>query len=424
VRTKNLGRTPISAAVLTVLCVAGCASEPTDSAVGSSPPIASAVADSGTAAPGPVASAPAVSVPAVSAPASSSPPDPCDAPIVEKTTSVPDVPMSDPAPVSLRICHPGIVRGRGQSVVLSGNDANNIGKLLDLAPAGTANCAYKPDVVLRFAYDDGTEEDVEVATVGCDQPAVFVGGRTWLITQTLADYLASGAIAPGLPSNPVPDVTALSLAEATAIITKAGLTIRSGGYVTDPLLSADTVVLQDPPGGTGIIGSEVYVLLSQQPARDCSAAQLAVDYHGLSYGTGEAFSDLDVRDTADTPCTLTGPISVVGLDAAGHAVTNQLTFTVVPDLILTARTPARVAGADVANGAVIAWVPLSADIRDGPDVGGSCAYHLVTPRTWIVTVGGGEKPVPNGAGVAEPPMGACLGRLDVPINPQQITALS
>jgi hypothetical protein len=308
--------------------------------------------------------------------------------------------------------------------VLGGNDANNIGKLLDLAPAGTATCAYKPDVDLRFAYDDGTEEDVEVATVGCDQPAVFVGGRTWLITQTLADYLASGAIAPGLPSNPVPDVTGLSLAEATAIITKAGLTIRSGGYVTDPLLSADTVVLQDPPGGTGIIGTEVDVLLSQQPAPACSATQLAVDYHGVQYGTGEAFSDLDVRDTAATPCTLTGPIAVVGVNASRHAVTNQLTFTVARDLILTARAPPRALDAGAPDNAVIAWVPLEADIRDGPDAGGSCVDHIVVPKTWLVDVAGGVKPVPNGAGASQPPMSACEGKLDVPLNPEPITPLS
>ena len=334
------------------------------------------------------------------------------------------MPVPDPDAVSLRICHPGAIEGRAGSVVLNRNDANNIGKLLDLAPEGAATCAYKPDVLLRFGYADGTEEDVEVATVGCDRPAASVGGRTWLLTQTFADFLSTDAIAPGLKGNPVPDVTGLSLAEATAVITHAGLTIRSGGRVTDPLLSADTVLLQDPPSGTGSIGTEVDVLLSQQPAPACKPAQLAIDYHGVQYGTGNAFSDLDVRDTAAAACTLTAPMSVIGLDAAGRTVTNHVTFTVALDLILTARAPARAVDGSVRDDVVIAWVPLEANVRDGPDAGGSCADHLVVPKTWLLSVGGGERRVPNGAGAAEPPMSACEGKLNVPLTPAQITSLN
>jgi hypothetical protein len=359
----------------------------------------------------------------VSAPASSSPPDPCLAPVAEQAGTV-SVPVPNPDAVSLRVCHPGAIRGRAGSVFLNQNDANNIGKLLNLAPEGTANCAYKPDVLLRFRYHNGTEEDVDVSTVGCDNPTVTVGGRAWLITQTLADYLSSDATMPGLPANPVPDVTGLSLSEATTVIARAGLTIRSGGWVTDPLLNADTVLLQDPPAGTGILGSQVYVLLSQEPAPACKTSQLAIDYHGVQYGTGEAFSDLDLRDTAATACTLTGPISVVGLGATGHAVTNQLTFAVARDLILTAHTAALAAGAGVPSDTVIAWVPLEANIRDGPDTGGSCADHLVVPKAWLITLADGEQRIPNGVSVAEPPMSACQGRLDVPVTPPQVTALT
>ena len=83
------------------------------------------------------------------------------------------------------------------------------------------------------------------------------------------------------------------------------------------------------------------MLLSQQPAPACSLGQLAFDYHGVQYGTGNAFSDLDVRDIAATPCTLTGPISVVGIDAGGRAVTNRLSLPVAGDLILTAHAAPR-----------------------------------------------------------------------------------
>jgi PASTA domain len=392
-------------------------------------PVASPIAN--TAAPHSAPASPASSTlaaassPPVSAPASS---DPCLAPLVEKAGSVPLLALGAD---SLLVCHPGAVAGRAGPVTLSGNDATNIGKLLDLAPQGTATCAYKPDVLLRFQFRSAAprrDEDVEISSVGCDHPIASVAGHTWLLPQTLADFLSADAIAPGAKGSapPIPDVTGLSLAEATQIITRAGMTIASGDRVTDPLLSAGTVVLQDPPSGAGMIGSttEVDVLLSQEPAPACSASQLAFDYHGVQYGTGDAFSDLDVRDTAATPCTLTGPMSVVGLDTAGRAVTNRLTFTVAPDLILTARAPARAIDSGAPDNVVIAWVPLEADVRDGPDAGGSCVDHLVVPNSWQVTVGGTEKRVPNGSGAAQPPMGACLGRLDVPINPPQITSLT
>jgi hypothetical protein len=340
------------------------------------------------------------------------------------------VPVLDPGADSLLVCHPGAVAGRAGPVTLSGNDATNIGKLLDLAPKGTATCLYKPDVLLRFEFTGAPtqDEDVEVSSVGCDHPIASVGGHTWLLPQTLADFLSTNAVATGAKATPppVPDVTGLSLAQATEVLARAGLTITPDERVTDPLLSPDTVVLQDPPAGPGMTwsGTEVDVLLSQQPASACSVGQLAFDYRGVQYGTGNAFSDLDVRDIAATPCTLTGPISVVGVDAGGHSVTNRLTLPVAADLILTARAPPREVDGSASKDVVMAWIPLEADVRDGPDANGSCADHLVAPKTWLVTVAGEQRAVPNGAGASEPPMSACQGRLNVALPPSTITALN
>jgi hypothetical protein len=325
---------------------------------------------------------------------------------------------------SLRICEPGGIPkklGRDRPVVLSANDAINIAKILDLAPPGTSNCADTPDALLRFGHGDGTEADVEVFSIGCEQPTASVGGHVLLIDPTLASFLSGDAIAPGLPGNPVPDVTGLSFAEATSVITRAGLTIRSGGRVTDPLLSTDTVVLQDPPSGTGIIGSEVDVLLSQQPAPTCAAAQLTVDYRGVGYGTGDAFGSFDIRDVGVRACTLVGPVSFVGRDAAGQPVTNRQTFAVSRDLVLTANAAMRDASDDIPMGASIAWVTIEADVRDGPDADGTCGGHLVIPAAWAVTVAGETKVVRNGSGTDETTMGACEGQL---IGPQPLIPIT
>lgn len=439
-------RTPISAVVVTVLLVAGCASRTTGSAASSSLPVppspdssapsttsasplgspaASAVAVSAPASE-PASSSLAASLPATTAPASG-PPDPCLAPLVESAGSVP---VLDPGADSLVVCHPGAVAGRAGPVTLSSNDATNIGKLLDLEPEGTATCLYKPDVLLRFEFTGAPnrDEDVEVNTVGCDHPIASFDGHTWLLPQALAEFLSFDAIAPAEKGNvpPVPNVTGLSLAEAAQIITRAGMTIYSDNRVTDRLLSPDTVVMQDPPAGAGMIGNgtEVDVLLSQQPAPVCSLGQLAFDYHGVQYGTGNAFSDLDVRDIAATPCTLTGPISVVGIDAGGRAVTNRLSLPVSGELILTAHAAPRALDGSTASDVVMAWIPLQADVRDGPDANGSCVDHLVTPAKWLVTVADGQRAVPNGAGASEPPMNACQGQLDVAVPPSPVGPLN
>jgi hypothetical protein len=361
----------------------------------------------------------------VSAPASS---DPCLAPLVEKAGSVPLLALGAD---SLLVCHPGAVAGRAGPVTLSGNDATNIGKLLDLAPQGTATCTYKPDVLLRFQFRGAApqrDEDVEISSVGCDHPIASVAGHTWLVPQTLADFLSTNAIATGAKATPppVPDVTGLSLAQATEVLARAGLTITPDERVTDPLLTPDTVVLQDPPAGPGMTwsGTEVDVLLSQQPASACSLGQLAFDYRGVQYGTGNAFSDLDVRDIAATPCTLTGPVSVVGVDAGGHSVTNRLTLPVADELVLTAHAPARAVDGSPSKNVVMAWIPLQANVRDGPDANGSCADHLVAPAKWLVTVAGGDRAVPNGAGASEPPMSACQGKLNVGLPPSPVTPLN
>jgi hypothetical protein len=452
VQTKGPVRTPISAVVLAALFVAGCASQPTRAAAGSSAPTASLAPGSGAvsslparpansslAGTTPTGSAPASSPASTSTVASSpvssaadSGPDPCLAPAVEKAGTAP---VPDPDAVSLRLCHPGGLKPiAGQSVLLTQDDATTIGRLLDLAPAGTANCEGPPDALLRFGYRDGTRADVEIFAAplpdetGCDQSTASVAGHVWVLSPTLASFLEGIAIAPGVGATPpaVPDVTGLSLAKAADVLRKAGLTIHSGGRVTDPLLSADTVVLQDPPAGPGMTwsGTEVDVLLSQLPGPACSLTQLAFDYRGVQHGTGDAFSDLDVRNTGPAACTLSSPITIVGLNSKGAKDTSLEGFAISSDLVLTAHTPMRGPDGSVPIGEVIAWVPIQANVRDGPDAKGSCSNHLVVPANWLVTYGDGQKLVPNGTpGSTYPPMSACEGQLMSGLTPAMVTPI-
>jgi len=162
-----------------------------------------------------------------------------------------------------------------------------------------------------------------------------------------------------------------------------------------------------------------------QAARACAAAQLAVDYVGVTSGTGMNFAPLRIRDVASSDCALTGEVTVVGLDAAGREVTNSQAFPVAPGLVLTAHAPSVAAGAAVPAGVSIAWVPVSAAVRDA---GGYCP-NLVVPKTWSVTIEGMATLVANGDGrfptsgaTATGGMGACGGHLAQPQG-EQVTPL-
>jgi hypothetical protein len=330
-----------------------------------------------------------------------------------------------PGASSVRICRPGGVPEKLEGirpVVIGRVGAGILAEILDAAPAGDTACTSKPDALLRFNYADGTTADVEVSYLGCDPPTAAGGGQVRLLDSGVAKYLETAAVSGGLLGNSVPDLTGLSLTEATALASGAGLSVAIGGRTTDTLVAPDTVILQYPPGGTGIIGNTVDLLLSQQPEAACMVSQLAIDYRAPSYRTGRDFATLDVRDISAKPCTLAGPIEVVGRNAAGNQDTNLQTFPVTPGLVLTPTTPKVDATGVVAPGASIAWVPLHASVRDGPDGNGSCAYHLVIPATWAVSLAGGTKVVPNGGG-DQSAFTACLGQLGGPTPQPPVTAI-
>jgi len=166
---------------------------------------------------------------------------------------------------------------------------------------------------------------------------------------------------------------------------------------------------------------------TQIPAM-CTPGQLAVDYRGLGYVTGQNVESLAIRDTSASSCTLDGPILLVGLDAAGRDVTSQRTYAVAPQLVLTAHASELGYGAAPPSGVSIGLLPISAQLRDA---GGICA-NLIVPATWAVVLAGAVEYVPNGDGkvpadpdaMSQGALGACGGRLSEPIPPDMVRAYS
>jgi len=359
--------------------------------------------------------APASSVPVSSSPAVAD--GPCSAPVVSRASAAALVPAG---PSSVQICEPGGSRplnGRNRPVILGRVGAGILAELLDRAPAAASACAAEPEAVLRFSYPDGSQSDVTMLSVGCAAPTVSAGGQTRALNTVLASYLDTDTIAYGLPGDAVPDLTGLTTAEASTAALRAGYTFAVSDRITDPQLPAGTVVLQDPPAGTGIIGNEIDVLVSQQPTPTCLPGQLAVDYRGVADGAGEEFANFFIRDTSPNACTLLGPVSVVGVDAAGHPVTNLETYPVGSDVGLTANTAKVPDGASAPAGTVIGWFQLSTAAIHDFDNG---CPQIVTPAAWSVTIAGGTKLATN----KPDSLAACQGKLDTPIPPTPITATS
>ena len=217
----------------------------------------------------------------------------------------------------------------------------------------------------------------------------------------------------------VPDVLSLPADEAEQALRTTGFAVSSHPE-SSVGVPAGTVLAQAPSAGTRLAaGATVTIIVSTgTPPATCAPEQLAVDYRGVTFGTGMNFAPLAIRDTSPTACTLVGPVTIVGLDAAGRTVTNRQDFPVAPALVLTARASKLGPGGTVPSGVSIAWIPLSAQLFDA---GGVCA-DTVVPSTWSVSIGGTSMLVPNGDGMlptnaadnASGALGACAGRIADP----------
>jgi hypothetical protein len=410
VRTKLLVVTGLAVGLLT----AGCAT-----AVRSADPVSSAQpvfsasspsADSSTDA------SPVVSV--ASQPVSTPPTDLC----AEKPVGAATTTLVPPDPTGARVCATSGLRGPKSPLPdeLTATTAHMLADILDAATPGAATCAEPTGAMLWFSYRGGATAEVDIAAAGCAQPTARTGSTSVFINRSLALFLDDDSTARGQGGSALPDVEGLGRVAAEAAASRAGFSVDVEGDVVDAALPAGTVVLQFPPAGAGPNDATVGLLLSQQPAPTCTSAQVAVDLQGVQHGTGENFTNVQLRDTSPSACTLTAVVSITGLDAAGGSVTNTVTSVLAPNFVLTGDASPRTAPGDI-DGETTGDLLLSADVRDGPDADGSCAHHLVAPATWSIVIEGTPRVLPNGDGTPETVFSACQGNLfgtpSVPLSP-------
>jgi hypothetical protein len=182
----------------------------------------------------------------------------------------------------------------------------------------------------------------------------------------------------------IPNLVGLSTAQAQRTLPPSMADdIAVGDEVVDQSVQPGTVVAQTPQAGS--TAAFVTITIAVPPTIACTQNQLAVTYKGGGAGAGNDFGTIAVRDISPLWCSLSGPLSVVGLDRTGRPVTQTVTVAVTQPFILSPNTPAPPHGQRAPFSDIEANVLLAAEYRDGPQPNGLCDTKQVIPAYWQVT---------------------------------------
>ena len=263
-----------------------------------------------------------------------------------------------------------------------------------------AQCARDaPQVLARFTTAHGVVDAAMVDGSGCSGPLVYVDGRVHTLDQTLHDYLVATAGSSFGPHGALaPDVVGKTVDRARTILSKARFQFISIEKEPDDAVPPGTILLQSPPAGHAGLNNNLrfldVIVSSPATAAACLAANLSAYYDGSEGGGGMQFGGLAIRNIGPAECQLRPPITLVGLDAAGHIDTNTLRYKVAPDTILTPRAPPVPPGANPPAGVFLGRVPVISDPRDDNTPDGLC-HTIITPAAWRLTIGAATRNIPN-----------------------------
>jgi hypothetical protein len=165
------------------------------------------------------------------------------------------------------------------------------------------------------------------------------------------------------------------------------------------------------------VGNQIDVIVDAHPAPPCTSGALGLAYLEGGEGDGSDLGTIIITDLGAEACQLSGPITLVGVDAGGQAVTQSVTYPVAAELILTADTPPNTAGQSSFSGEITAALRIGAEYRDDPTSGGLCTEHQVIPAAWLLTFGNRTRTVANTSQRGS--LETCRGEIE---NPTSVTA--
>jgi hypothetical protein len=170
------------------------------------------------------------------------------------------------------------------------------------------------------------------------------------------------------------------------------------GLGTSAAVLLTAAVVAGPHGGRPHRTRIVTPISAGAPSRSCRSPDLAGQFRGGGYATGNDFGEILIRDVAASPCMIGGALGFTALDMAGRPIgraTLNLPST-IPPTVLTANTrSARDGNAPTIRAYLI--VPLIGAERDDPTTAnGLCNLNdEIRPTTLIVEIGSVCVPVAN-----------------------------
>ncbi|WP_035847203.1 Stk1 family PASTA domain-containing Ser/Thr kinase [Kitasatospora azatica] len=295
-------------------------------------------------------------------------------------------------------------KGGGGNSTSQVNVPTLTGKSLDDATAAAHNVSTKLTVVKGEAT---TCANVAKDLVCQQSPAA---GTKVAENGTITVQLSSG---PG--QSPVPSVTGQGKDAATKALTDAGFTVGSPQYASDDTVPLDSVISQNPPGGTKADpGSPVTLTISQGPAKQ-NVPGVVGQTTDVATGTlTEAGFAVDSSKT--TPST--NPSQVVGTVAAQNPPANAKAAKGAKITLTVYAPPAKAQVPDVTNKTVkeataaLKAAGFTAWTFSGPSDDKAVVVftnpgpnQLVDPGTNIQITTKAADPKGNGGTVGFPPFG-------------------
>jgi hypothetical protein len=280
-------------------------------------------------------------------------------------------------------------------VALGQATARTLALLLDEATplrSGPPSCVPASlNDVIALKYRSGT---VTVAVQDCDAPAavaVSAGGRSWVVSDAAAEAIEGATLTFGAGHRATPSFVGLPfVAAARRALAFAPDFAGVTGEVRDVDAPFGSVVWQEPLPGVGQskAADEVDLLVAVGPALPCRPSQLAGRYRRGGVGGGSSFASIVLFDTSSLPCSLSGGVTLTGLDAHGRPATVAASGPLEPPVTLSPRaTPRAVAAHPVA--ALAAAFGFSAQVRDDPGApAGLCYGHETYVAAWSVRLAG------------------------------------
>jgi hypothetical protein len=221
-------------------------------------------------------------------------------------------------------------------------------------------------------------------------------------------------------SDTIPQLVGLSAVSSGKSAAAAGITADIMSETITNSSPPGTVISETPPAGT--VGAAVSLTIAVPEAARCTAGQLGLTYLGGGASAGSDGATIALRDTPPAWCDLAGPLSVIGLDASGHAVTGRISSPIQHPLELSPPAPPPPHGQPPPVGTVYAEIGISAAYRDLPT--GMCTSEQVIPAQWQIALPDGATATAakhDASALRFPGLVTCRGQLG-PADPVQLAS--